>query len=227
MRELSAACNQTLQLLTSIYFRLDSIGIACFSHNFGQLDGENSDVAVAFNSLGGDDGHIFWAFIYLLSPYFPFLATLPTRTNRVMRKLRQSLTNISAELIERTCKERQGGVEEKSIVGLLSNSLAPLCSLSNAHPLLLLVKDENAKTDSSLTHEEVIAQMNVLLLAGYETTSISLTVRRSFHLSSMAHDIPPCSGHLSSSPAFPNSNENFVMRFSRNSRPPTQPGTNL
>ncbi|KAF4574399.1 hypothetical protein EYR40_005882 [Pleurotus pulmonarius] len=135
---------------------LDSIGIAGFSHNFGQLDGKDSDVAVAFNSLGGDDRNIFTAFIFLLSPYFPFLATLPTKRNRVMRKLRQSLSNISDELLERTRKESQGGVEEKSIIGLL-------------------IKAENAKTDLTLTQEEVLAQMNVLLLAGYETTSISLT----------------------------------------------------
>ncbi|KDQ28771.1 hypothetical protein PLEOSDRAFT_1063555 [Pleurotus ostreatus PC15] len=73
-----------------------------------------------------------------------------------MRKLRQSLSNISDELLERTRKESQGGVEEKSIIGLL-------------------IKAENAKTDLTLTQEEVLAQMNVLLLAGYETTSISLT----------------------------------------------------
>ncbi len=97
-----------------------------------------------------------------------------------MRKLRQSLSSISDELLERTRKESQGGVEEKSIIGLLSKSFCVVILYqSNAHPLSL-VKAENAKTELTLTQEEVLAQMNVLLLAGYETTSISLTVRRFF-----------------------------------------------
>ncbi|KAJ8517386.1 hypothetical protein ONZ45_g5419 [Pleurotus djamor] len=135
---------------------LDSIGIAGFSHNFGSLEGKNSEVAIAFNSLGGGDPNVFSAFIFLLSPYFPFLATLPTKRNRYMRQLRQSLSTISDELLERTRKEAAGGVEEKSIIGLL-------------------IKAENSNSDLTLSQEEVLAQMNVLLLAGYETTSISLT----------------------------------------------------
>ncbi len=59
-------------------------------------------------------------FIVLLSHYLPFLATLPTKHNRAMRRLRESLSDVSYELLEQTRKESQGGVEEKSIVGLLS-----------------------------------------------------------------------------------------------------------
>jgi len=49
-----------------------------------------------------------------------------------------------------------GDNEEKSVIGLL-------------------IKGESAESEFHLSKEEVLAQMKVLLLAGYETTSISLT----------------------------------------------------
>ncbi|KAL4261921.1 Cytochrome P450 superfamily protein [Pleurotus pulmonarius] len=133
---------------------LDSIGIAGFSHNFGQLDGKDSDVAVAFDSFG-DSRNVFTMFILLLSHYLPFLAALPTKHNRAIRRLRKSLSDISYELLEQTGKESQGGVEEMSIVGLLIKA------------------QEGAAL--ALKHEEVMSQLNVILFAGYETTSTSLT----------------------------------------------------
>ncbi|KAF4600491.1 hypothetical protein EYR38_005120 [Pleurotus pulmonarius] len=133
---------------------LDSIGIAGFSHNFGQLDGKDSDVAVAFDSFG-DSRNALTMFILLLSHYLPFLAALPTKHNRAIRRLRKSLSDISYELLEQTRKESQGGVDEKSIVGLLIKA------------------QEGAAL--TLTQEEVMAQLNVILFAGYETTSTSLT----------------------------------------------------
>ncbi|KAL0948964.1 hypothetical protein HGRIS_009067 [Hohenbuehelia grisea] len=141
------------------HISLDSVGIAGFSHEFASLDGKESAVSTAFEAIGTRPTSFLSAFIFLLSPVFPVLARLPTSRNQVFKNLHRSLTEISDTLLARTRQETQGkldGYEEKSIIGLL-------------------IKAENAKAELHLTQEEVIAQMNVLLLAGYETTSISLT----------------------------------------------------
>jgi len=65
---------------------------------------------------------------------------------------------IADELLARNRREKEGKalMEEKSIIGLL-------------------IKAESADSSLTMSQEEILAQMNVLLLAGYETTSISLT----------------------------------------------------
>ncbi|KAF9256570.1 cytochrome P450 [Marasmius fiardii PR-910] len=135
---------------------LDSIGIAGFSHDFGSLDGKPSTVVDAFDSLGSTPPTALGRILFLLSFVFPWLSYIPTERTRKTDDLNKSMTGIADEMLG---KSRRVG-EDNSIIGLL-------------------IKAENTreKGDGELhmTAEEVSAQMNVLLLAGYETTSISLT----------------------------------------------------
>lgn len=138
---------------------LDSIGIAGFGHDFGSLDGKHPAVVEVFESMKPGTSALSH-FVFLLGPVIPFLLRLPIGDNRIWAKLHATMGEIADELLERTRKEKQGllgeKAEEKSVIGLL-------------------IKAESSDTQLQMTQEEIMAQMNVLLLAGYETTSISLT----------------------------------------------------
>ncbi|KAG2039475.1 cytochrome P450 [Suillus americanus] len=87
---------------------------------------------------------------------FPIIMKMPTKRTNLLKKLGVTMGKISDELLIRSCREKDvsmsGKDEEKSIIGLLSQD-----------------------AELHMSKEEVVAQMKVLLLAGYETTSISLT----------------------------------------------------
>ncbi|KAF7308932.1 Cytochrome P450 [Mycena kentingensis (nom. inval.)] len=139
---------------------LDSIGIAGFAHDFGTLDGKHSAVATAFDNLSFGSGSAINNMIFLLGLRLPFLAHLPSRRNRVARNLRLTMSKIADELLQKTRKEKQTHITDetmdRSVIGLL-------------------LKAETEDAELHMDPDEVLAQMNVLLLAGYETTSISLT----------------------------------------------------
>jgi hypothetical protein len=100
---------------------------------------------------------------------------------------------IADELLERTRAEKQAKVEEnqgdKSVIGLLSEFAVIVGKVCVNFIVVFTVKAENANSGLHLSQEEVQAQvgcilllffaasntlwsqMNVLLLAGYETTS--------------------------------------------------------
>jgi len=138
---------------------LDSIGIAGFSHDFRYLDGHQSPVTAAFESLGLSDMGLFTKLVFGLSFTFPFLLSVPTQRMRLFWELRRSLNVIAERLLANTRREKEGGVAEE---------------LTDRSVIGLLLKAELAD-ELYMTQEEVVAQMNVPLLAGYETTSISLT----------------------------------------------------
>ncbi|TFK35103.1 cytochrome P450 [Crucibulum laeve] len=156
---------------------LDSVGIAGFGHDFGSLDGHRSSVAEVFDMFGSADSSLISDIIFFLGPVLPVLQKLPTKRNKIFKQLRTNMGEIAEELLERTRREKEGipMSEEKSIIGLL-------------------LKAENSSPDLQISQEEIIAQVvciyslsqiclfsctlwmqNVLLLAGYVTTSVSLT----------------------------------------------------
>ncbi|KAJ7071726.1 cytochrome P450 [Mycena belliarum] len=138
---------------------LDSIGIAGFSHDFRTLDGEYSAVAEAFDSLSFEGMSFLSNLVFVLGLQFPFLAQLPTARNRIMGNLRRTISGIADGLLEKTRREKRTHVSDetadRSVIGLL-------------------LKAEDDDAELHMNDDEVMAQ-NVLLLAGYETTSISLT----------------------------------------------------
>ncbi|KAI0368462.1 cytochrome P450 [Pilatotrama ljubarskyi] len=139
---------------------LDSIGIAGFSHDFGSLEGKYSSVADVFDRMGHIKPSAITAAAIFFGNTFPFLWRIPTPMRRLQQQLNKSMEEIATVLLENTRREMRGagekGREEKSIIGLL-------------------IKAEDASSSLQMSQEEIMAQMKVLILAGYETTSISLT----------------------------------------------------
>jgi len=86
-------------------------------------------VVEVFDAIGAADTSLVSHLVFLMGPVLPILLKLPTGENRLFRKLRLTMSAIADELLDRTRKEKTGGitpgekVEEKSIVGLLSGCI--------------------------------------------------------------------------------------------------------
>ncbi|KAG1885876.1 cytochrome P450 [Suillus fuscotomentosus] len=143
------------------HISLDTVGIAGFSHDFGALDGKPASVTEVFDTFGSNQkaSAVNEVFI-LLASVFPIILKIPSKRQNLFKKLSVTMGQISNELLIRSRREKdvsigEGG-QENSIIGLL-------------------IKSEGQDAELHMSEEEVIAQMRLLLLAGYETTSISLT----------------------------------------------------
>ncbi|PCH41707.1 cytochrome P450 [Wolfiporia cocos MD-104 SS10] len=139
---------------------LDSVGIAGFSHDFGTLHGKQPLVATTFDSFGHLKPSILSSLTIILGLAIPALTKIPTAFGRLIKQLNNSMGEIADELLNDMRKESEGEGNEKggdrSIIGLL-------------------IRAENSDSELHMSQEEVMAQMKTLILAGYETTSISLT----------------------------------------------------
>nr|GAT56756.1 predicted protein [Mycena chlorophos] len=145
-----------------LYSSLDSMGIAAFGHDFRALDGEPSAVTDAFESMvmNGRRASIdaLNLVVFVLGTQIPFLADAPTPRNLLFKRLRKNLGGIADSLMEESRKAREA---EGNGVSAADRST--------------IVKAERNETELRMNKDEITAQMNGLLLAGYETTSISLT----------------------------------------------------
>ncbi|KZT51839.1 cytochrome P450 [Calocera cornea HHB12733] len=146
---------------------LDSIGVAGFAHDFRSLQGEKPEVAEAFESFGKFKPNKFFMVIMLFAQWFPILLNIPTGRNKRIALLDQSMTKIADQLLDEGRKagdEGDGGkAKGRSLIGALVRA-------EKTDKI-----DPSAGAGLYLQPEEVLAQMKTLVLAGYETTSISLT----------------------------------------------------
>ncbi|KAG1842983.1 cytochrome P450 [Suillus subalutaceus] len=143
------------------HISLDTIGIAGFSHDFGSLDGKRASVTKVFDTFGNNQqASTVNKVLRLLASPFPIITKMPTKRSNLMKKLSETMEEISNDLLVRSRREKDvnmsGRDEEKSIIGLL-------------------IKSEGQDAELRMSKEEVVAQMKTLLIAGYETISISLT----------------------------------------------------
>jgi cytochrome P450 len=143
------------------HISLDTVGIAGFSHDFGSLDGKRASVTEVFDTFGKDQqASAVNQIVLLLASAFPIIIKMPTKHSYLVKKLGDTMGEISNNLLTRSRQEKDANMserdEEKSIIGLL-------------------IKSESQDAELRMSKEEVVAQMKVVLLAGYETTSISLT----------------------------------------------------
>jgi cytochrome P450 len=96
----------------------------------------------------------------LLASAFPIIFKIPTKRTNLLKKLSVIMGEISNDLLIRSRREKDINMsetdKEKSVIGLL-------------------IKSTGQDTELRMSEEEVTAQVKVLLLAGYETTSVSLT----------------------------------------------------
>jgi len=139
---------------TYTVLRLDSLGIAGFSFDFGTLYGKQCDGADGFNKFYKAKPSFTFKMTFLLGLVFPSLMKLPTGWMQLATELNNALGLVGKTLLERTRQEGSGvrlGTEETSIIGLL------------------------LKAESSMSENEVLSQLKLLLLAGYGTTAGSLS----------------------------------------------------
>ena len=105
--------------------RLDTIGLAGFSHNFGALEGKKASVTAMFDSMGASPRTSpISKNLILFGHTFPFIVWIPTPRLKFTQKLNITMEEISKVLLARTQKELDmgmiGGKEERSIIGSLS-----------------------------------------------------------------------------------------------------------
>jgi hypothetical protein len=97
--------------------RLDSIGRAGFSYDFGSLSGKSSEIATAFEILANVNVGIVDGLIFALQPTFAWVSKFPTRRQRGIHRLKAAAKEIAKEVMRRTKEEEK---DERSIMGLLS-----------------------------------------------------------------------------------------------------------
>jgi len=100
--------------------RLDVAGIAVLSHDFGALDGKDSDVTHVLNAFGAfaSVSHN----LIMLAQAFPSILKLPLPRTQFARRLNQIIGKICQEMVVRMRKEKEtGGAEEgdRSCLGSL------------------------------------------------------------------------------------------------------------
>ncbi len=104
---------------------LDSIGIAGFSHDFGALTGEHSEIMDILDAFGAVDVSSFSDLLFLLTPMFPMLSRVPSERGRMRKRLHEIMGEIAEELFKRTAQEKEMTGDFKyspgqSIIGALS-----------------------------------------------------------------------------------------------------------
>ncbi|KAI0730033.1 cytochrome P450 [Fomitopsis betulina] len=138
---------------------LDTIGIAGFSHDFGTLVGRQSAVASTFAAFADTKPSLLGGGMqFVIGLVFPWVLSLPTDFRRLVDRLHGSVARIARDLVENANRESAGLVttEDKSLISVL-------------------LKAGNTDTELRMSKDEVLAQVKVLIMAGYETTSISLS----------------------------------------------------
>ncbi|KAG2367857.1 cytochrome P450 [Suillus spraguei] len=143
------------------HISLDTIGIAGFSHDFGSIGGKRTSVTEVFDTFGANQqASTINQAILLIGSVFPIITKIPSKRGNLINKLSATMEEISNNLLIRSRREKDWDMserdKEKSIIGLL-------------------IKSESQDAELHMSDEEIMAQMKVVLLAGYETTSVSLT----------------------------------------------------
>ncbi|KAI6044112.1 cytochrome P450 [Pisolithus marmoratus] len=143
------------------HISLDTIGMAGFSHEFGSLDGKPATIQKVFSAFDTSAKQSFLDIaVVLFADVFPIFSYIPVSCVQSLVDMQETLSGVAKKLLERMEKEKEEGVidgkEDRSIIGVL-------------------IKATEAEGGRHVTPEEVLSSMKELLLAGYITTSNSLT----------------------------------------------------
>jgi hypothetical protein len=144
---------------------LDTVGLACFSLDFGAIHGRHSEIQAAFEDVGVAGIKL----IDIMSFVIPPLGKLPSQRNRATKRLQDAADVIARDLMEKATIEDR---EEKSIMGLMRELegftlLSCLCLMFD----ILVVRAASSDHVSSMSQEEVACQIKTVIVAGGETTS--------------------------------------------------------
>ncbi len=99
----------------------DTIGTAGFGHEFGSLEGRQSDVKDVFEAFGFTPPQGLSLILPLLAPVLPLLQMIPNSRKRLNNRLNKAMGVISAVLLQRSRKEKEMGVSDmgRTIMGTL------------------------------------------------------------------------------------------------------------
>jgi hypothetical protein len=100
--------------------RLDSIGLAGFSHDFGSLRGQTSALGSLLDSTSRMPMSLLELAVILLEPTLPFLTEIPTPRSRLRHEIKTVCGELSRGLLTQTKRSEGTEVDPKSILGLLS-----------------------------------------------------------------------------------------------------------
>ena len=155
-----------LAFLCSYLSSLDSIGIAGFSHDFKTLEGQESAIANVFDALGRQKPTFFQMIQFMLAATFPIVWRLPTAKAGLLGEFSSAAGAISESLLAKTRSEKvDEGKGDRSVMGLLSKPKRSYCNaVADHHWASVKASDNNSEL--SVTDEEVLAQMKVLIVAG-------------------------------------------------------------
>ncbi|RIB11299.1 cytochrome P450 [Gigaspora rosea] len=129
---------------------LDVIGLVGFNYEFNSITSD-TELAKAYRTLFGRNvSPLFVAFSNLL----PFFMKLPITYNNQLYDSIKIINNISEKLI---AEQKNAPVRGKDLLSLL------------------VKENESLPVYEQLTHEELVGQIMVLLAAGHETTSTTLS----------------------------------------------------
>ncbi|KZO96850.1 cytochrome P450 [Calocera viscosa TUFC12733] len=130
---------------------LDTIGLTGFSYDFGLLRGEWPPVIQVLSSFGAKPVDFFSALSFLLLQTVPQIINIPSPRNKLFTALNDSMSEVVSKVIAKMKEEKLETQDHFSMLG----------------PLM--------KSSGNITSTELAAQMNTLILAGYETTANSLS----------------------------------------------------
>lgn len=105
--------------------RLDTIGLAGFSHSFGALEGKHANLTKVFDTFGASPrSSALNKGLFLLAQAFPILLRVPTPRKKLTQELTIAMEEIANVLLDKTRKEMDigvtGGKGDRSVIGLLS-----------------------------------------------------------------------------------------------------------
>ncbi|KIN96258.1 hypothetical protein M404DRAFT_1006875 [Pisolithus tinctorius Marx 270] len=135
--------------------------MAGFSHEFDSLGGKPATIQQVFSAFDASAKQSFVdVAVVLFADVFPVFSYVPVSCVKSLTDMQNTLSGIAKKLLDRVEKEKKEGVidgkEDKSIIGVL-------------------IKATEAEGGRHVTSEEVLSSMKELLLAGYITTSNSMT----------------------------------------------------
>jgi hypothetical protein len=108
-------------VLTPFMHRLDSMGIAGFSHDFGSLNGQHSLLRELFDAFATSPISLASLVVMLLAPALPVLSRVPTQRARLRDRFSAQSGVLARELLAKTA-EAEDTIQkgDRSILGLLS-----------------------------------------------------------------------------------------------------------
>jgi cytochrome P450 len=137
---------------------VDAVGKAAFGYDFNALDGNSSELLSAFDLILSTIAH---RIIFNLIPYWKWLPFLPA--NARLHKAQQLAVNTMARMIE----ERVADYVKEKAAGQLKEEGLDLMDL------LLRASQDNE--DGKFSIEDLYGECFTFVVAGNETTAISLT----------------------------------------------------